>query len=107
MMKILRRIVRAGAAPLHRVLTAIADHKSCPAQEVATRLSMPLDEVLAILAELEERGLARVSDDKGCLHARIVAITKRGRAEASRVASPEESAERFNSSNDNEAAQIA
>jgi DNA-binding MarR family transcriptional regulator len=84
MMNLFKRVIRAGNATegiAWAILKHTAEHKSILIRDVASDLNLSMEETLAGLALLERRGFVRVSDDKGNLHARIVAITNRGRSE--------------------------
>jgi DNA-binding IclR family transcriptional regulator len=80
------RVGLRRSSPPHasEVLAELARHTSRTVPEISSALNLSADATAAVLAELEERGLIRVSGDKGSSHVRIAAITARGREEASR-----------------------
>jgi DNA-binding MarR family transcriptional regulator len=79
MLDIVQRLIGAISAADHALLREIAEHKSCPVEHLSNRLGVTLEAALERLGALESEGLVRVSQDKGCLHARIVAVTQKGR----------------------------
>jgi DNA-binding MarR family transcriptional regulator len=81
---ILRRGARAAGKHGPAVLRDIAERNSCPVQDVSSRLSLPIGTVFGVVAELERRGLVRVSNAGDGQHKRIVAVTTLGREEARR-----------------------
>ena len=68
------------------VLRELARHTSRTVAEVAARLQLPLETATAIVTDLEQQGLARVSPDRPGGHVRIAAITGRGREAANKLA---------------------
>ncbi len=79
----LRRSPLASIAQGEAVLAEASRHTSCPVQDVSSRLGLPLGTTFRIVAQLEEKGLVRVSRD-AVPNNRIVAITSKGRAELKR-----------------------
>ncbi|HEY8380910.1 MAG TPA: hypothetical protein VIL09_02045 [Microvirga sp.] len=82
-----RHLTRSEAGDLEKgvlLLRDIAKRRSSPVPDVASRAQMSMAAVVGVLAELEQRGLVRLSKDKGASHTRVVAITRKGRAEAKR-----------------------
>ncbi len=72
---------RAPDKQVWDVLRELAGHKSCLVRGLASRTGLSEEEALEALSVLEERGLARVSQDKGSVHERLAAVTRRGRDE--------------------------
>jgi DNA-binding MarR family transcriptional regulator len=88
MINLLKRVMRSASATeanAWTILKHIADDKSCLVREVAARVSLSMEDTLAALSPLEQRAFARVSGNKGDVHARIVAITRRGRNEVTQA----------------------
>jgi DNA-binding MarR family transcriptional regulator len=88
MINLLKRVMRSASATeanAWAILKHIAKHKSCLVREVAARVNLSMEDTLAALSPLEQRAFARVSADKGDVHARIVAITRRGRNEVTQA----------------------
>jgi DNA-binding MarR family transcriptional regulator len=88
-LKLLRRLAlfargRRSVGDQERLLRHLAKHKSRTVAELSSSLKLSPDAALATLAGLEARGFLQVSSDKGTSHARIVALTARGREEALR-----------------------
>ena len=82
-----RRLKRSEIGDLQNgilILRDVAKRRSCPIADVASRARMPAKVVLSVLTEMETRGLVRLSKDRGVDHARVVAVTRKGRAEAKR-----------------------
>ena len=67
------------SADSSRLLGYLATHASGPVPEIASRLKLPLEDALRLLAELEQGGFVQLSGDQGIGHVRIAAITKAGR----------------------------
>jgi DNA-binding MarR family transcriptional regulator len=64
-----------------RLLRHLATHTSASVSELSSRLKLPVDDTLRLLAELEKRGSVQLSADQGVEHVRIAAITKAGRGQ--------------------------
>jgi DNA-binding MarR family transcriptional regulator len=86
---------RAPEKQVWHVLGELAGHKSCLVRELASRTGISEEEALEALSVLEERGLARVSEDKGCVHERLAAITRRGRNEVRQAGATRSSSAEF------------
>jgi DNA-binding MarR family transcriptional regulator len=85
LLKGLMRSASATEANAWTILKLIAEHKSYLVRDVATRVHLSIEDTLAALSPLERRAFARISADKGDVHARIVAITERGRNEVTQA----------------------
>ena len=79
------RSASATEANAWTILKLIAEHKSYLVRDIATRVNLTIEDTLAALSPLERRAFARISADKGDVHARIVAITERGRNEVTQA----------------------
>ena len=82
-----RRLKRSEIGDLQNgmlILRDVAKRRSCPVSDVAFRAKMPSKAVSSVLAEMEVRGLVRLSKDRGVDHTRVVAVTRKGRAVAKR-----------------------
>jgi hypothetical protein len=79
MLEIIKRLVGAETAADMALLKGIAEHKSCPVEQLSIRLAVASEALLEKLSAWEDKGLVRVSQDKGSVHARIVAMTQKGR----------------------------
>jgi DNA-binding MarR family transcriptional regulator len=82
-----RRVKRSEIGDLQNgmlILRDVAKRRSCRVSDVASRATMPSKTVLNVLTEMEVRGLVRLSKDRGVDHARVVAVTRKGRAVAKR-----------------------
>jgi len=88
MTNLLKGVMRSASATeanAWAILKLIAEHKSYLVRDVAARVNLSMEDTLAALSTLEQRAFARISADKGDLHARIAAITKRGRNEVTQA----------------------
>ena len=88
MTNLLKSVMRSASpteANAWTILKLIAEHKSYLVRDVATRVSLSIEDTLAALSPLEQRAFARISADKGDVHVRILAITKRGRNEVTQA----------------------
>lgn len=82
-----RHLTRSEIGDLEKgviILRDVAKRRSCPVPDVASRAGMPLAAVLTVITEMEGRGLVHLSKERGMDHTRVVAITRKGRAEAKR-----------------------
>ena len=70
---------RTAVAQEEAMLRHLARHTSRTVGEIASPLKLSTDDTLATLADLESRGLVKLSPDKGTHHARIAALTSLGR----------------------------
>ena len=84
-LKSVMRSASATEANAWTILKLIAEHKSYLVRDVAARVNLSIEDTLAALSPLEGRAFARISADKGDVHARIVAITERGRNEVTQA----------------------
>src|SRR4051794_14740356 len=74
------RARRARTTPeAHKLLQELASEKSASVLDLSSHANIAQPAALAILIELEESGLVRLSADKGPEHVRIAAITEAGR----------------------------
>jgi DNA-binding MarR family transcriptional regulator len=64
------------------VLRDIAQRTRTSAQDISSRLRLPIGTTYAVVADLERQGLVRSTRQQGPVRERIVAITPRGRQEA-------------------------
>jgi DNA-binding MarR family transcriptional regulator len=64
------------------VLRDIAQRTRTSAQDISSRLRLPIGTTYAVVADLERQGLVRSTRQQGPVRERIVAITTRGREEA-------------------------
>jgi DNA-binding MarR family transcriptional regulator len=64
------------------VLRDIAQRTRTSAQDISSRLRLPIGTTYAVVADLERQGLVRSTRQQGPVRERIVAITTRGRQEA-------------------------
>jgi DNA-binding MarR family transcriptional regulator len=64
------------------VLRDIAQRTRTSAQDISSRLRLPIGTTYAVVADLERQGLVRSTRQQGPVRERVVAITTRGRQEA-------------------------
>jgi DNA-binding MarR family transcriptional regulator len=64
------------------VLRDIAQRTRTSAQDISSRLRLPIGTTYAVVADLERQGLVRSTRQQGPVRERNVAITTRGREEA-------------------------
>src|SRR3712207_6363248 len=67
------------------LLRELANEKSATVPDLSARAKVTQPAALAILIELEEEGLVRLTADKGAEHVRLAAITEAGRQEIGRL----------------------
>ena len=71
----------------HRLLGKMAMHTRCSVSELSLALSLPRDDILLLLIELEHCGAVQVSGKQGAGYVSIAVITKAGREQLDRAKS--------------------
>src|SRR4051812_26800343 len=67
------------------LLRELVSEKSASLLDLSSRTKLSQSAALAVLVELEDERLVRLSQEKGAEHVRVVAITDAGRQEVTRV----------------------
>jgi DNA-binding IclR family transcriptional regulator len=71
-----------------RAIQHLARYTSGPVSDLSRSLRLPAETTVALLAAMEQRGLVRLSADKGVGNVRIAALTAKGRQQATPERAP-------------------